>query len=162
MSQDPTYAQSREHPLTLPIPPCGGAIVLDTNVVLDWLLFRDPSSAPFAAAIASQAVRWVASLAMREELATVLKRGLALAHSTEAAVVLAAWDAHVILVEAAPILPSAMGLQCSDPDDQKFLDLAHAHSASWLLSRDRAVLKLARRARHFGLAISAPERWPAR
>jgi predicted nucleic acid-binding protein len=54
-----------------------------------------------------------------------------------------------------------MGLQCSDRDDQKFLALAHAEGARWLLSRDRAVLKLARRAKHFGILISVPERWSA-
>jgi predicted nucleic acid-binding protein len=146
--------------LTSRVLPSSRAIVLDTNVVLDWLLFRDPSSRSFAAAIAVQGLRWVASLAMREELASVLSRGLAQARNTEPAVVLAAWDAQVTLVEAAPVLPSAMGLQCSDPDDQKFLDLAHAQRASWLLSRDSAVLKLARRARHLNLAISVPEHWP--
>ena len=40
-------------------------IVLDTNVVLDWLLFNDPSSAHFAKAIAECGLRWVASQAMR-------------------------------------------------------------------------------------------------
>ena len=65
------------------------------------------------------------------------------------------------LVGAASALPAALGLQCSDPDDQKFLDLAHAQGAGWLLSRDRAVLKLARRAARFSLTITVPEGWSA-
>jgi len=50
-------------------------------------------------------------------------------------------------------------LRCSDGDDQKFIDLAVASGAIWLISRDRAVLRLARRASAFGLAIVTPERW---
>ena len=43
------------------------------------------------------------------------------------------------------------GPRCTDPDDQKFLDLAlHAH-AKWLVSRDKALLRLARKARPLGL-----------
>lgn len=135
--------------------------MLDTNVVLDWLLFHDPSSTRYAAAIAAREVDWVASPAMRDELAMVLNRGLAQTCNADAAAVLDAWDAHVSLVEAAPALPASMSLLCSDPDDQKFLDLAHAQGARWLLSRDRAVLRLARQALRFGFAISVPERWPA-
>ena len=49
--------------------------------------------------------------------------------------------------------------RCTDPDDQKFIDLALHSGAQWLLSRDRAVLKLAREARQRGLAIVAPHVW---
>ncbi|HEY1610523.1 MAG TPA: PIN domain-containing protein, partial [Paraburkholderia sp.] len=47
--------------------------------------------------------------------------------------------------------------QCKDRDDQKFLELAHASGAAWLVSKDRAVLKLAKRvARDFGFRIAEP------
>ena len=52
----------------------------------------------------------------------------------------------------APPLP-----KCRDRDDQKFLELAHAAKADWLVSKDRAVLKLAKRtARDFGFRIAQP------
>jgi predicted nucleic acid-binding protein len=35
--------------------------------------------------------------------------------------------------------------RCSDPDDQKFIELAAAARAGALVSKDRAVLKLRRR-----------------
>jgi predicted nucleic acid-binding protein len=35
--------------------------------------------------------------------------------------------------------------RCSDPDDQKFIELASASGAQILVSKDRAVLKLRRR-----------------
>ena len=52
----------------------------------------------------------------------------------------------------APPLP-----KCRDRDDQKFLELAHASEADWLVSKDRALLKLAKRtARDFGFRIAQP------
>ena len=67
----------RERTLTSATEAGPAVIVLDTNVVLDWLLFNDPSSNLFAAAIARREVRWAASPAMRDELVEVLRRGLA-------------------------------------------------------------------------------------
>ncbi len=137
------------------------AIVLDTNVVLDWLLFRDPSSVPLAAAIGQRHVAWIATPAMRDEFADVLARGLAARRSAQTARLLAAWDAQVTAVVSAPPLPGSVALHCADPDDQMFLELAYAARAGWLLSRDRALLRLARRASAFGIAISTPGRWSA-
>jgi len=128
-------------------------------VVLDWLLFVDPSAAPIVAAIESRRVRWIATAAMREELAEVLRRGLAASRGVDPRAVLAAWDEHAKLLPAPLGQPGASALQCTDADDQKFLDLARAEDARWLLSRDRAVLRLARRAAALGIGISVPERW---
>jgi hypothetical protein len=61
-------------------------------------------------------------------------------------------------------LPPVLALsvpQCSDPDDQKFIDLAVAYRVRWLLTRDRAVLKLARRLAAFGVDVVTPERCKA-
>jgi predicted nucleic acid-binding protein len=52
-------------------------------------------------------------------------------------------------------------LRCRDGDDQKFLDLAHFAGARWLISRDRALLDLAKRARHLGFEILTPALWSA-
>jgi putative PIN family toxin of toxin-antitoxin system len=47
---------------------------------------------------------------------------------------------------------------CEDPDDQKFLELAWRARASHLVTRDKALLKLARRiARSGGFAVLAPD-----
>ncbi|AIO66909.1 PIN domain-containing protein [Burkholderia oklahomensis] len=47
--------------------------------------------------------------------------------------------------------------KCKDRDDQKFLELAYAARADWLVSKDRALLKLARRTeRDFGFRIAQP------
>jgi predicted nucleic acid-binding protein len=62
--------------------------------------------------------------------------------------------------QAAKVRASAH-LHCRDPDDQMFLDLALAAGARWLVSRDRALLHLRRRAQSHGLAIVTPEQWQA-
>ena len=147
-------AREKSAPKMLP------TIVIDTNVVLDWLVFEDPAVHALTAAFAAGHVDWIATVEMRDELAHVLERGLAAQRSTSSGKVLAAFDAHARVLPCPP--PSTTveaGWRCSDPDDQKFIDLARHAGARWLLSRDRAVLKLARRARSAGLRILVPSAW---
>ncbi|WP_393939720.1 PIN domain-containing protein [Piscinibacter sakaiensis] len=145
-------------PAAAELPP---AIVLDTHVLLDWLVFRDARLRPLEAALVAGHLRWIAVPAMRDEWDAVLARGVGADRGVAAADVDAAWARHVHW--HAPT-PEAVGLRhrCSDPSDQKFIDLALHAGARWLLSRDRAVLKLARRARPFGVEITTPETWSAR
>jgi predicted nucleic acid-binding protein len=145
---NPSHAPLSELPLTFEAP----RIVLDTNVALDWLLFGDPTVAALALAVCSGRVSWVATVSMREELAHVLGRGLAAAWRADGAAILAAWDARATLRPE----PPGQRFRVSDPDDQKFIDLAIDAQARWLVSRDRAVLKLARKAATAGLAIVTP------
>ena len=155
-SQSPSPAESLQHARgQTPL------IVLDTNVVLDWLVFHDPSSGAFSAAIERRQVRWIATQAMRDELAHVLGRGLAARQEVDQALVLGRWDAFAEVVAEPARLPAHGALHCSDPDDQQFLDLARARDARWLLSRDRAVLRLARRAARVDLHITVPAYWDA-
>lgn len=118
--------------------------VLDTNVVLDLLLFDDPATPPLQEALQAGTLQWIATPVMREELARVLAYPHIvprLAHyQLSADAVLAAFDRQVQLVDVAPRAP----LICKDPDDQKFIDLALAHQAQ-LLSKDHAVLRLKKR-----------------
>ena len=144
-----TANQQVEQPATL---------VLDTNVVLDWLVFRDASSQLLHSRIASGSVRWLASNAMRGELAHVLARGIVDDWSPDREALWSAWQRHAVLLPDPPPSPAAR-LRCTDPDDQKFIDFALAHRARWLLSRDRAVLKLRKRAAILGLSILTPEAW---
>lgn len=149
----------------LPTPPAADAaapcVVLDTNAVLDWLVFRHPSSLRWTDLLSSGSVRWLSSNAMRDELSHVLGRGVASAWSPDPRMVWAAWDRYVTVVEPPALTGAATRLRCTDPDDQKFIDLALGHRARWLVSRDKAVLKLARRARPLGLAVMTPEQWAA-
>ena len=132
--------------------------MLDTNVVLDWLVFRDPSSNAISAAIRDARVRWIATPAMRNELEHVLTLDSFSAWRPDPAGILGEWD-HWATPVPAPAVALLPGLRCTDPDDQKFIDLALQAGASALLSRDRAVLKLAARARRCGLRILTASAW---
>jgi hypothetical protein len=145
----------------------GPRLVLDTNIVLDWLHFGDPSCAPLGRAIECGQVRWIATGAMRREMESVLVRGIPGRWPMDPAGVLRTWDRWAIDAErldlttgqAMPGRLPAQALRCQDPDDQKFIDLALAANASALLSRDRAVLRLGRRAAAHGLQILTAVEW---
>lgn len=120
------------------------ALVLDTNIVLDVFVFADETARPVLPALAEGRWQWVATAAMREELARVLAYPQIVPrlafYGLEASDVLGAFDRHAAIVDAPPKAP----VTCSDPDDQKFIDLAVARQAL-LLSKDRAVLSMKKR-----------------
>jgi len=119
-------------------------IVLDTNIVLDAFVFNDPATQPLKLALAAKKIQWIATKAMRDELARVLgypKIVVRLAfYQRTAADVLAQFDGQAQWFDAA----RKASVTCRDPDDQKFIDLAVAHKAT-LLSKDRAVLCMEKR-----------------
>ncbi len=133
-------------------------LVLDTNVVLDWLVFHDPSSRPLEAAIRSGQSRWYVTAAIRLEVERVLTYKQFANFTVDRVSVFTAWNALAETIDPVPP-PLSHPLRCTDPDDQKFIDLALQLGSGALLSRDRAVLKLARRARTLGLTIATPEAW---
>jgi putative PIN family toxin of toxin-antitoxin system len=131
------------------------AVVLDTNVVLDWLVFGDARVTPLAQAIEAGRLRWVGSARMRAELAHVLGRAMFEAWEHDAEQVLTIVDTHVQTYDEPPACP----LTCRDEDDQVFIDLALAQRAAWLFTRDKALLRLARQARLRGTTICPPDGW---
>jgi uncharacterized protein len=135
--------------------------VIDTNVLLDWLVFEDPASAPLAFAVTVGWAQWIATPAMLEELATVLARPLAerWEASRKRALTLAIDDLCECWSDA--VAPAPADLLCRDPADQKFIDLAVACRACTLITRDRALLDLQRRAHPRGVSIMSPAEWPA-
>jgi predicted nucleic acid-binding protein len=75
---------------------------------------------------------------------------------------MAAFDLAVSLLPAAAMTPrpEVKLPRCADPDDQKFLELALASGAECLLSKDKALLQLARRtAREGWFLILCPSAW---
>jgi putative PIN family toxin of toxin-antitoxin system len=119
-------------------------VVLDTNIVLDVFVFNDALAQPLKKALEAGELDWLATQAMRDELERVLAYPQIIPrlafYELSAGDVLAAFDQHARLTEVA----AKAGVTCSDPDDQKFIDLAVAHKAL-LLSKDAAVLKTRKR-----------------
>jgi putative PIN family toxin of toxin-antitoxin system len=126
-------------------------IVLDTNIVLDLLVFNDAATSPLRDALNTGRLQWIATQAMRDELERVLtypqiaKRMQFYGLSAEQ--VLAARDVQVLTVAA----PPKASVTCKDPDDQKFIDLAVAHRCL-VLSKDQAVLCMHKRLLALGSA----------
>jgi uncharacterized protein len=134
------------------------SVVLDTNATLDWLVFKDAAMQQLTQCIEGGQVRWLASPRMRDELQHMLCHPRLASWSPDAPSALKTFDNWVGLV-AEPRLAPAQRLLCSDSDDQVFIDLALAEGASWLVTHDRALLKLARKARPRGVVILPPVRW---
>jgi len=114
-------------------------LVLDTNVVLDWLAFRHPVGTPIEEALTSGQCRWLCTRPMRDELARVVVRESLERWAIDAHAVLAVFDALAVDMGVPPPLGAADCLRCTDPDDQMFIDVAIARRAHALLTRDRAV-----------------------
>lgn len=134
--------------------PC--RVVLDTHVALDGLLFRQPSVAPLMQALRAGEIAWIGTATMRQEFEHILRHPKLARYNPQCEHVLIEFDAWLCL-QPEPVTDPL--LRCRDRDDQVFLDLALQHRAPWLLTRDRDLLSLARRAARRGLGIVAPERF---
>ncbi|WP_034410366.1 putative toxin-antitoxin system toxin component, PIN family [Derxia gummosa] len=132
-------------------------LVLDTNVWLDLFVFADARCAAIAAALAEGRVQVPISRRCLDELRAVVDYPKWDGLIADRPAVVARVAAATELVEVAPD-PSLP--RCRDRDDQKFIELAVASGARWLVSKDKAVLKLARRLRQRGCEVLRPEQWP--
>ncbi len=128
--------------------------VLDTNVWLDWLVFADAGVAPIVHGVERGALVVLGSEETRAEWLDVIARPQFGLDARAQAAAAAAYDRVVRQSARAP----SCALACRDRDDQKFVDLAIAERAGWLVTRDKALLALARRAaRSHALAIVRPD-----
>jgi putative PIN family toxin of toxin-antitoxin system len=137
-------------------------IVLDTNVCLDLFVFRDPLCSHLLAALRSGAVQAVTREDCRDEWRKVLHYPQLPIDDQLRPTVSDAFDALIELLppEASTVDDDACLPRCADPDDQKFLELAFASQARWLLSKDKELLKLDRRTSNTGLfSIRLPQLW---
>lgn len=123
-------------------------VVLDTNVIMALWHFDDPKLQDLKRWVESAEVVLLSDDKCIEELKCVLayrqfeiqpERQLALLEAYAKKVVMDSATQENI-DEIASALP-----KCRDKDDQKFVELAYCAQANVLLSRDKLVLKLARR-----------------
>jgi len=140
------------------IPAPKKTIVLDTNVCLDLFVFRDPRWASLLAALESGAVEAVTRADCRDEYLFVLHYPhLPLDASTRPDAA-ARFDALIRVV--APDSRAVRLPVCTDRDDQKFLEITRDAGAAILVTKDKALLKLARRAARENLfRIMTPDAW---
>lgn len=137
-------------------------IVIDTNVCLDLFVFRDPRWSALLAALQDGTVKAVTRDDCRTEWLKVLEYSHLPLDNESRPRVAAEFDSLISCMTPETLSPRAeIRLPvCTDPDDQKFLELARDAAAHSLITKDKALLKLAKRTSRAGLfAIVAPEKW---
>ena len=133
-------------------------LVLDTNVWLDWLVFDGNEVAGLKQARQANAVELVIDAACLEEVTRVLAYPEFALGEPAIATHLASIG-QLARVFAGPRKGTPLP-RCTDPDDQKFLQLAFAAKADALITRDKALLNLGGRTRRTcGFSINAPRDW---
>jgi len=134
-------------------------LVLDTNVWIDWLVFDDPSVAPLKVAHRDGRIDIVVNEACLAELTAVLAYPEFGLDAPQRKSHLAEVDRCVVMHDnQSAARPTALP-RCSDPDDQKFLVLARNASVDWLITKDKALLKLNRRLNAGGFRVGSPSAW---
>jgi len=135
-------------------------IVIDSQSLFDWMVFCNPVCSGWNAALAGENWEWIFTSEMRSEFDFVAAKGFGARWPVDPVALAATWARHGRAVDTPAPPGAAEQLHCTDPDDQKFIDLAIAARARTLVTRDKALLKLARKAlaRH-GLRICRPEAW---
>jgi putative PIN family toxin of toxin-antitoxin system len=127
-------------------------LVLDTNVILDLLVFKDPSAEPIRLLLDAKQVDAVRSEASMLELIDVIQRPAFKLSREEQKMILQAWESVARLLENSAI--ESAPFTCRDVDDQVFLDMAYSLRPALLLSKDLRVLELQATAQRHGIEIS--------
>ena len=127
-------------------------IVLDTNIWLDWLVFKDSSVLHLKKTVSDGEAQIFINSACEAELERVLAYDLArhtLVASAQADCLAECRRIAQRIDSAAPEAERKLLPRCVDPDDQKFLELALAAQADVLITKDHKLLELARRTKPF-------------
>jgi predicted nucleic acid-binding protein len=127
-------------------------LILDTNVILDLLVFKDPSAEPIRLLLDAKQVDAVRTLASMVELIDVIGRPAFKISKEDQETIVQSWESSSRLLENTAIEPAPF--TCRDPDDQVFINVAYSVRPALLLSKDLRVLELRAIAKHHGVEIS--------
>jgi uncharacterized protein len=119
-------------------------VVFDTNVLLSLFVFSGSRFAPLRDEV--EAGRWLAYTRpdCLDEFHCVLKYPMFKLEAEAQKAAFAAYTAVAQMPDESPSIQAVLP-RCKDKDDQKFIELANEIGADWLVSADKAVLKLARK-----------------
>lgn len=136
-------------------------VVLDTNVCLDLFVFRDPRWDTLLQALRDKSIQAVTRDDCRNEWMAVLNYPHLPLTEADKPDICAAFDQLITCLPVAGVNSFGLPL-CSDKDDQKFLELALQSGADVLITKDKALLKLARKTLNKGMfRIIPPQAWNA-
>ncbi|WP_332877934.1 putative toxin-antitoxin system toxin component, PIN family [Massilia sp. S19_KUP03_FR1] len=142
----------------IPAPTPPQRVILDTNVCLDLFVFHDPRWAPLLAALEAGTVQAVTRADCRDEYLIVLHYSHLPLDEATRPIAAARFDQLITVID-----PPVSGVRlpvCTDRDDQKFLELARDAAVDTLITKDKALLKLARKTAQAGMfKIMVPEAW---
>ena len=151
-------------------------LVLDTNVCLDLFVFRDPRWTALLSALRQSQVQAFTRADCRMEWTLVLAYARLGLSTAQQAAALAEFDQLTSLAEMSMDIDTKIDTKvgsrdainqvqlpvCRDTDDQKFIELAATIGADALVTKDKLLLKLARKTRKLALfRILSPEQWTA-
>ena len=136
-------------------------IVIDTNVCLDLFVFHDPRWTAILDGLQNGSLKAYTRPECRDEWLAVLKYPHLPVNAENIEEIKTRYDQ---LIES--VTPEALAHLrlpvCSDKDDQKFLEIARDTDAQFLITKDKALLKLAKRIRKLGLfSVLTPENFLA-
>ena len=134
-------------------------LVLDTNVVIDWLVFDDPFMSPLRHGVRDGRIVVLTHPPAIDELKRVLAYPQLKLNSTRQNEIFARYLAATRIASMPTgfsptqlMMPGGFP-RCRDRDDEPFLALAFHAKADVLVSRDNAVFGLKSRAAKFGVNI---------
>ena len=134
-------------------------LVLDTNIVIDWLVFKDVRMNVLREATQDRRITLITHPPALDELRRVLTYAQFKLDAARQCEVFGAYQAQAVVAT----LPGGFSLdhlmlpaefpRCRDRDDEHFLALAYHAGADALASKDKALLRLRKRAGKFGMKI---------
>jgi putative PIN family toxin of toxin-antitoxin system len=122
-------------------------VVLDTNVLVSLYVFTDSRFAPLRARIESGAWQAITNDACLGEFRRVLGYPMFALTEKQQQEAIAAYSSSVVSFVGPPVHGLTSLPRCKDRDDQKFLELSRDSGTDWLVTADKALLRLARRDR---------------
>jgi len=127
-------------------------LVLDTNVILDLLVFQDPAAEVIQTVLDAKLVDAVRTEASMLELMDVIQRPNFKLSKEQQQIILKQWESSSRLLENSAIEPAPF--TCRDLDDQVFINMAYSIRPALVLSKDLRVLELRAVAKHHGIEIT--------
>lgn len=119
-------------------------LVLDTNVCLDLFVFHDPRWTSLLAGLRERKLEAITKRSCRDEWLAVLHYPHLPINDINRPAIICAFDELISCVDLTLTSPIKLP-PCTDPDDQQFMELARDAKATHLITKDKALLKCAKR-----------------